>query len=166
MELVEKIKMIALYMKDVQPYKCSDGSCVSSKDECILNSTFLNCTNNTVLCQDGLCRKECPEFNGCPNEKPLLCSNGHCVTSLAECAGYSSCFSSNSPFRCADGSCAAKLSDCKSILREFGTTNIVLMTYPHLETNVPIVIGELNLQMASLNVPSDTFLSENESVES
>jgi len=149
-----------------KPYKCSDGSCVSSKDECILNSTFLNCTNNTVLCQDGLCRKECPEFNGCPNEKPLLCSNGHCVTSLAECAGYSSCFSSNSPFRCADGSCAAKLSDCKSILREFGTTNIVLMTYPHLETNVPIVIGELNLQMASLNVPSDTFLSENESVES
>lgn len=149
-----------------KPYKCLDGSCASSKDECDLSSTYLNCANDTILCQDGLCRKECPQFNGCPNEKPLMCSNGHCVTSLAECAGYSSCISSSNPFRCADGSCVEKLSDCKTILREFGATNVILMTYPHLETNVPIVIGELNLQMVSLNVPSDTFLCGNETVES
>ena len=149
-----------------KPYKCSDGSCATSKDECILNSIYLICQKDEILCQDGLCRKNCPDYNGCSNDKPLMCSNGHCVSSLSECAGYSSCISSNNPFRCADGSCVEKLSDCKTILREFGSTNIVLMTYPHLEINVPIAIGELNLQMAFLNVPSDTFLSENESVES
>ena len=153
------------------PYKCPDGSCVTSLDKCNLTLTFLNCSNisgisDAHLCEDGICRKDCPEFNGCPNEKPLMCSNGHCVSSLSECAGYSSCYSSNYPFRCADGSCAEKLSDCKSILREYGSSNIILMIYPHLETNVPIVIGESNLQMASLNVPSDTFLAESKSVES
>ena len=50
-----------------KPFKCSDGSCANSLDGCNLNSSFLNCTNNTILCQDGLCRKKCPEFNGCPN---------------------------------------------------------------------------------------------------
>ena len=159
------------------PFKCPDGSCVSSKEKCDFNSNLTKCGNvtndtddtndtNLTLCQDGLCRKECPEYNGCPNEKPLMCSNGHCVSSLAECAGYSSCISSNRPFRCADGNCVEKLSDCRSVLREFGSTNIILMIYPHLETNVPIVSGESNLQMAFLNVPSDTFLSNNESVES
>lgn len=149
-----------------KPYKCPDGSCAVSQDYCNLNSIFTKCTNGTNLCEDGLCRKECPEYNGCTNEKPLMCSNGHCVSSLSECAGYSSCISSNSPFRCADGSCVEKLSDCKSLLREFGSTNIILMTYPHMETTVPIVIGESNLQMATLNIPSDTFLSESVSVES
>ena len=149
-----------------RPYKCLDGSCVKSKDKCNLNLTYIKCEDGTSLCEDGLCRKECPEFNGCPNDKPLMCSNGHCVATLSQCAGFSACISSKNPFRCADGSCAAKLSDCKTILREFGSTNIIVMTYPHLETNVPIVIGESNLQMASLNIPSDTFLSENESVES
>ena len=152
-----------------KPYKCPDGSCVSSSKECILNSTYLNCSTiakDTKLCEDGLCRKNCPEFNGCTNDKPLMCSNGHCVASLSECAGYSSCLSSNRPFRCADGNCVEKLSDCKSVLREFGSTNIIILTYPHMETNVPIVLGEFNLQMASLNIPSDTFLSQNKSVES
>ena len=151
-----------------KPYKCPDGSCSTSKDKCKYNLTnvIYNYTNDSILCQDGIYRKECPEFNGCPNDKPLMCSNGHCVTSLSECAGFSSCISSNYPFRCADGSCAEKLSDCKSILREFGSTNIILMTYPNLEINVPIVIGESNLLMASLNVPSDTFLAEDTSVES
>jgi len=152
-----------------KPYKCPDGSCAVSQDKCLYsNKTNIqyNYTNDSILCQDGIYRKECPEFNGCTNEKPLFCSNGHCVSSLAECAGISSCISSNNPFRCADGSCVQKLSDCRSALREFGSTNIILMTYPHLETNVPIVIGESNLLMASINVPSDTFLSEGVSVES
>ena len=153
-----------------KPYKCPDGSCVSSSDKCgPSNTTNLDCENiekGSRLCEDGICRKNCPEFNGCTRDKPLMCSNGHCVSSLSQCAAYSSCQSANKPFRCADGNCVEKLSDCKSVLREFGTTNIILLTYPHIETNVPIVIGELNLQMASLNVPSDTFLSESKSVES
>ena len=148
-----------------KPYKCPDGSCADSQEKCNFTSIFINCENDTILCQDGLCRKECPEFNGCPNEKPLMCSNGHCVSSLAECSGYSSCISSTNPFRCADGSCVKKLSDCKSPLREFGTTNIILMTYPNIETKVPIVIGESNMQIAILKVPSYTFFSGSNSIE-
>ena len=60
------------------------------------------------LCEDGLCRKECPNYGGCPNDKPLLCPIGICVKFESECAGISNC-PIDSPIRCLDGSCANKI---------------------------------------------------------
>ena len=150
------------------PYKCQDGSCASSPDQCI-DSTYNSTShcNGKKQCEDGICRTNCPDYKGCPNEKPLMCSNGYCVSSLAECAGYSACMSIKYPFRCPDGICVEKIGDCKPLFREYGITNIAIMTYPNKEVNVPIIIGESNLQLATLFIPSDTFNTEkNGSVES
>ena len=66
------------------------------------NIAKFDCLNDTTLCEDGVCRKNCNlvEYNGCPNEHPLLCSNGRCVSQLIECVGESACDSIEKPFRC------------------------------------------------------------------
>jgi len=54
---------------------------------------------------DGYCRLNVTESYGCPTNKPLMCSNGYCARTLAECAGESSCHHLSKPFRCTDGVC-------------------------------------------------------------
>ena len=51
------------------------------------------CKLDEQIAEDGLCRKKDVniKYQGCSFDKPLLCSNGKCVESLSECAGYSSC---------------------------------------------------------------------------
>ena len=51
------------------------------------------CKLDEQIAEDGLCRKKNVniKYQGCSFDKPLLCSNGKCVESLSECAGYSSC---------------------------------------------------------------------------
>jgi hypothetical protein len=55
-------------------------------------------------CEDGICRVNCPFFNGCPLSKPLHCPNGYCARNLGECAGESSCPLAT-PFRCINNKC-------------------------------------------------------------
>jgi hypothetical protein len=49
---------------------------------------FKFCLNtNMKRCEDGICRINCPEYDGCPLAKPLKCPNGACVNYFRECSG-------------------------------------------------------------------------------
>ncbi len=142
-----------------KPIICEDGSCVSKESDCVHQRGSLkdSCANGEQLCYDGLCRTTCPKHNGCPASTPLMCSNGHCVNSIAECVGDSSCLSTENSFRCPDGSCTNDMKKCPSTFREFGNTDVEISVFPKKEANLPIVIGDNKRIIANINIPSDIF---------
>ena len=152
-------------------FKCLDGSCAQDKDSCNNGNDplFLNCTEGTTLCEDGLCRDNCSivEFYGCPNEHPLLCPNGRCVDLKIECAGESACDSTEKPFRCIDGTCGASLEDCKIPFREVGVTNVTLNVFPKIEASIDLILGPNNLLSGRVEIPAETITrkSDNSSAE-
>ncbi|MGL4948010.1 MAG: hypothetical protein ACRC42_01320, partial [Mycoplasma sp.] len=143
------------------PYKCPDGTCVQSENEC--SSLEIKCNPGMSLCEDGICRKKCPSYNGCPNAKPLMCSTGICVKTHSECVGEGNCPNVDTPFRCIDGSCASRLSACKSNFRNFGTTNIKISAYPQLDIKADILIGDNNMILGSIYLPADSLFKNDTS---
>lgn len=143
------------------PYKCLDGGCAKSKEECTNENDpeKFTCEEGKTLCIDGLCREKCENINyyGCPNEAPLLCPSGRCVTELQECVGESGCDSTDYPFRCIDGTCVSSIAECKTAFREYGTTNITLSVYPQMEVNAELIIGKDNALIGSIKIPSDSI---------
>jgi hypothetical protein len=152
-------------------FKCYDGGCAANKDGCEYknNITYFDCPEGLSLCEDGLCRKNCSlvEFNGCPNETPLLCSNGRCVSQTIECVGESACDSTEKPFRCIDGTCGASLAECKIPFREVGDTNILVSVYPKMEMVAELIIGPSNILAGKVEIPAGTITkkSDNSSAE-
>ena len=141
------------------PYKCNDGSCEKDEKSC-LNIT-IKCEGDLILSVDGICRNITIPYNGCPNYAPLLCSTGHCVKTFSECVGESSCPSVDTPFRCIDGSCVSSISQCKSSIRNFGVSNLRVEIYPNIDANIPFVIGDSNLIIGNLYIPSDSIRNVN-----
>ena len=148
------------------PFKCLNGGCAVDQNSCENknNITFFDCPENTELCEDGICRKSCShvEYNGCPNDHPLMCSNGRCVTKIIECVGESACDSTEKPFRCIDGTCAASLSECKVAFREVGNTNVRISIFPKMEINSDIIIGPGNIAAGRLEIPAETIKNKND----
>jgi len=68
---------------------------------------------------DGYCRLNKTKEFGCPIDRPLLCPNGFCSRTTAECAGEASCPTLNRPFKCADGSCKNNITACRRPLRTY-----------------------------------------------
>jgi hypothetical protein len=118
-----------------------------------------NCTGEFKLCEDGICRKECPNYNGCPFSKPLLCSNGECVENEDECAGESNCPDIDNPFRCIDGKCVKSLSECSTPLLRLGSSNIMLSSFKNYDINSEIIIGESNTPIGSIHIPTNALLN-------
>ena len=152
------------------PFKCNDGTCVQDQSQCNTNNTVSTrltqyndlCTEEgKVLCEDGICRQTCPEYNGCPFTKPLMCSTGRCVSTISECVGESNCADVDKPFRCIDGSCKASISECISTKRAFGTTNIKLSVFSEYDQTADVIVGDDNLLLGSVYVPSDSIRNEN-----
>ena len=143
------------------PYKCLNGGCAKDKDSCDNknNATLFQCPENSILCQDGVCRRDCSivEYNGCPNDHPLLCSNGRCVNQIIECVGESSCDSAETPFRCIDGTCVSSLSQCKVAFREVGNTNVHISIFPKMEVSSDIIIGPGNIAAGKIEIPAETI---------
>ena len=147
-------------------FKCLDGGCASEKKYCKNqnNVKYFECPANMFLCEDGICRKDCSlvEYNGCPNSKPLLCPNGRCVSTMIECAGESSCISTEKPFRCIDGTCVSHISKCKTPFREVGATNIAISVYPKIEVNADLIIGPNNILSGRVIIPAETITNKND----
>ena len=144
-----------------EPYKCLDGGCAVAKENCTdgNNPESFTCAEGKTLCMDGICRENCTEveYYGCPNDQPLLCPNGRCVSLLQECVGESGCDSTDYPFRCIDGTCVSAISECKSAFREFGTTNVSISIFPQMEIDADLIIGKDNALIGSIQVPSDSI---------
>ena len=148
------------------PFKCLNGGCAANIELCEEhnNKTLFTCPENTELCEDGVCRKNCSlvEYQGCPYEQPLMCPNGRCVTKAIECVGESACDSTEKPFRCIDGTCAASLFECKVAFREVGNTNVRLSIFPKMELTSDIVIGPGNIVSGKINIPAETIRKESD----
>ena len=148
------------------PFKCLDGGCASEKEACKNknNVTLFDCPENTQLCEDGVCRDDCSfvEYNGCPNDHPLMCPNGRCVSKTFECVGESACDSTEKPFRCIDGTCASSLSECKVAFREVGNTNVRISIFPKMEINSDIIIGPSSIVAGKLEIPAETIKNKND----
>ena len=145
-------------------FKCLDGGCAVDKDSCKEhnNEELFYCPDNKILCEDGVCRKNCElvEYNGCPNEHPLLCSNGRCVSQLIECVGESACDSTEKPFRCIDGTCGASLTECKIPFREVGDTNILISVFPKMEMIADLIIGPNSILAGKVEIPAGTITNK------
>ena len=117
-----------------------------------------NCTGDMKICEDGICRKTCPSYNGCPYEKPLMCTNGECVKNEDECAGVSYCSSIDKPFKCIDGTCVKSFTECTAPLYRLGTTNILLSSFKNSDVDSDIIIGENNIPICSVYIPTNALL--------
>lgn len=161
------------------PYKCKDGKCAGSEYDCNNYDGNLNrepkskiadeflfpkgykesCIGKTI-CEDGICREKCPEFNGCPSTKPLLCSTGRCVVSYSECAGYSNC-SITKPYKCSNGECKERINECNSVLKLANTNQIILFTYPNsIITSEILITSNMDIS-GSITVKENTFFNSN-----
>ena len=146
------------------PFKCLDGGCSKDRDSCKEKNDkeYFNCPENTMLCEDGICRNNCSlvEFNGCPNEYPLLCSDGRCVSQEFECLDYSSCNSNEKNFRCIDGTCGSSLANCKTPFREVGDTNVLISVFPKIRITAELIIGPNNIISGKVEIPADAIISK------
>ncbi|MCP3682243.1 MAG: hypothetical protein GY861_06075, partial [bacterium] len=142
--------------KSGESYKCKDGSCVASEKDCGEERTNIECAEGNMLCEDGICRKKCPEYGGCPKGKPLMCPTGDCVEKISECAGLANC-PIDTPFRCFDGSCVSEMSNCVQAKRNFVGTNIKMFVNAHRDISSEIIVGEMNEIIGTIKIGANTF---------
>ena len=92
------------------PYQCVDGSCAPSLADCPTSTTCPE--DKPVLCTDGVCRaddKLC-SANECGGNT-IRCPDGSCKESTILCATQTSCPASH-PVKCEDSSCKKEVADC------------------------------------------------------
>ena len=115
-----------------------------------------------IPCEDGICRTNCPAFNGCPLTAPLQCPGGKCATNWYECAGYDQC-PLNKPYRTSNLSCTSYPFNSTVYLRDLKFNMIDYTVDPN--KNSQLVINDLTgvysnlifqLQHSILNNKLDT----------
>jgi len=151
------------------PYKCPSGKCAIDKKSCEVDTSKeklkfyellkVECLTDLKLCDDGICRKNCPITNSCDNKKPFLCSNGLCVKDINECAGESKC-EIGKPFRCVDGTCVSQTNLCRKPKKLESSTDLKLFVFPDKDLNADILIDDSNDILGSIYIPSNAFKIE------
>lgn len=168
------------------PYKCKSGKCAVNASKCddiefseINNEkTILDFKDDPEreikkkklkemclgkkLCEDGICRENCPNFNGCPNDKPLMCSLGMCVKSLSECAGISNCESIDKPFRCINNVCQSSLSECNKVKKTQDFTKSIVFSHVGKEIHAELVVSDNNEVLTKVYIPSNNFIVDSQ----
>jgi len=116
------------------------------------------CREGTDRCEDGICRKNCPHFNGCSKDKPLTCPNGFCAKDESECAGESNC-PSDRPFRCINNECVTDRELCTTPARLHNTKDIILNISPFITQNLEFIMDlKSNAKFASLTIASGALI--------
>lgn len=122
--------------------------------------TLGECISGTERCEDGICRKaaNCPDYNGCPKDKPLTCTNGFCARDISECAGESAC-PTDKPFRCINNVCVQEISECKQPIRLHNTKDIILNISPYITYNIEFILDLYSSKkFAELTVASGALI--------
>lgn len=140
---------------NMMEYRCANGSCQKDSKKCNVNS--VTCEQGLNKCEDGICRKECPQYNGCGLASPFQCSNGMCVKNLLECVGYSMCQDPGTVFRCIDGTCMDDASKCSNIKRLNSPPKISISISKLSGVKAPIVYDKLRRNIASILIPGNSI---------
>jgi hypothetical protein len=143
------------------PYRCADGSCAASNKSCAaLTSVCPSGQSSLIRCADGICRQPgtCPAYDGCPVEKPLQCGNGFCASTLAECAGHSDC-PATTPFRCANNLCVSDMTQCNMSVRSYVAEDVAITVSPITTTTFSFITEPGTAKThASIIIPSGALL--------
>jgi hypothetical protein len=135
-------------------FKCADGTCVKESAKC-KEKLKIECQGDLKKCDDGLCRKTCPNFNGCDSEKPYQCSNGRCVANKLECLGFSMC--PENEYRCINGECKKDPNDCDDIKKLYSPIeqSITISKFDKLQAD--LVFDILRKPIVSLYIPANSL---------
>jgi hypothetical protein len=168
-----------------KPFSCSDGTCAGSAGECkpvkacnamefrcpsgqcatdpkLCVKSNIQCDNDLILCEDGLCRKTCPQFNGCSITKPYQCSNGQCVKNKLDCIGQSLCEDINAPFRCIDGTCVSDTSKCP-LIKRLSMVDTFAISASKLNTiEADFAFDAYKRPIGKVTIPANTLYSQKE----
>jgi hypothetical protein len=139
---------------NMMEYRCPNGSCQKDPSKCKDNNVI--CEQGFNKCEDGLCRKECPSYNGCGLATPFQCTNGMCVKNPLECVGYSMC-PRNSPFRCMDGNCVAEPNSCPPIKRLSSVSKMTVSVSKFNEVNLQFAFDRNRRSIAKLYIPGNSI---------
>lgn len=139
---------------NMMEYRCPNGSCQKDPSKCKENNVI--CEQGFNKCEDGLCRKECPSYNGCGLAAPFQCTNGMCVKNLLECVGYSMC-PKNSPFRCMDGNCVADFNSCIPLKRLNSVSKMTVSVSKFNELNLEFAFDRNRRPIAKLYIPGNSI---------
>ena len=116
------------------------------------------CSNNKTQCEDGICRSECPLYNGCPNDTPMMCPDGFCVMEIYECAGVAANCPLDNPFRCIDGTCVNQIYSCPRAKRTQVSTDYLIFVYPGQKLSLDIIYDNNNNIIGSIDIPANSFI--------
>lgn len=135
-------------------FKCFDGSCAKDYSKC-KNKHSTECASGLQLCNDGLCRKICPSYNGCDAKLPYQCSNGRCVKNKLECLGYSVC--EENQYRCINGECKKDPNECDDIKRLYSPQKQIITISRFDNFQRDLVFDKNRRSIANLFVPANSF---------
>jgi hypothetical protein len=111
-------------------HRCKQGICSQNSDTCSASPAVKPCTaykdnagyfTSHDRCEDGICRRKCLEFFGCPLSTPLKCQDGTCAKTKDDCQKMhyynntnlcSSIDGGASPYRCRNGQCVKGALTC------------------------------------------------------
>ena len=100
------------------PFRCSNGKCVSNKNECPVHKYCS--TEKNYLCADGSCvninEENCLLLPPCGNNLHQCYQSGFCVKSISDCDNYSSFCPRSTPIKCPDGGCSSSIKQCKEVV--------------------------------------------------
>ncbi|KAL0232534.1 hypothetical protein PCE1_002874 [Barthelona sp. PCE] len=142
----------------IAPKRCWDGTCIAIEKEC---PTPLpggeECEEGGIRCEDGVCREECAEINGCPLTHPVSCMDGTCSidgeSCTLECTG--------GQFKCFNGTCVDKFGQCDHPVP--ATIKTSCFTYGRNSSSVVdtdiVSAYDVNVTLGHVYIPPESFLS-------
>ena len=104
----------------IKPYRCSNGECVESKNDCEINKYCQN--DKPYICSDGSCinpnKENCKILPPCDNYKTskYQCpKSGFCVDKESDCSTFKNYCPRSTPIKCEDGGCATSIKTCQKL---------------------------------------------------
>lgn len=121
-------------------------------------STVDTCPLNTERCADGICRGECPEFNGCFGDLPVQCPSGICVADKGDtsCLGLGKCRFNE--YTCPDNTCAVNIESCDRDLKGANVIETSITVSPGDAVEVTIA-SDNGLSVSSVILPAGIYRS-------
>ena len=132
------------------PYRCQSGECTANIEDCTQDKSLASCSNNTSRCVDGICRVQCPDYDGCSLVSPLQCPNGFCVNEGSQCEQQ------NNKMVCVDNT----VGDCDRPIRSYQSEKLTLTISRYLSSSVSFISNnEINSKYATLDIPAGAFVN-------